>query len=507
MFRTRILPWAMLLFGVIVGGVLAGFDFKTTQTTSAAPVDPDVAAAAAREKAAAVKAAPAGPPNILFILMDNLGYGEVGCYGGGILRGAPTPRIDAFATEGMRLLNFNTEAQCTPSRSALMTGRFPIRSGTTKVGRGNALYGLTQWEVTIAEVLSARGYATGHFGKWHLGQTEGRYPNDQGFDEWYGIRNSSNESVWTEATGYDPKVANVPYIMEGRKGEKTRNVEVYDQAARRRIESEITRRSIDFMQRNVKAGKPFYAYVPFTLVHYPTLPHPDFKGKTGFGEFADSLAEMDHHVGQLLDAVKDLGIADNTLVVFTSDNGAEEMLPWRGWAGPWSGSYFTAMEGSLRVPFIIRWPGKVPAGKVSNEIVHEVDTYTTLASIAGAEIPKDRIIDGLDQTNFFLGKQENSNREGFPCYVADLLHAVKWRNWKVHYVWQEYAFDAPQPISNPRLFNLITDPRERTNVGPLNGWVWAPTLKIVADLQDSLKREPPIPPGTPDPYVPPAKKS
>src|SRR5262249_9771935 len=201
------------------------------------------------------------------------------------------------------------------------------------------------------------------------------------------------------------------YILEGKKGEKTRQVEVYDLKARRQIDTEVTRRAIDFITRNSRAGKPFYAYVPFTLVHYPTLPHPDFAGKTGHGDFADSLGEMDHHVGQVLDAIKDLGIEKNTLVVFCSDNGPEEMLPWRGWAGPWAGSYFTAMEGSLRVPFILRWPGKVPANQVSNEIVHQVDTFTTLARIAGAEEPKDRIIDGVDQSDFLLGKQAKSNRE------------------------------------------------------------------------------------------------
>src|SRR5262245_17897135 len=295
-------------------------------------------------------------PNIVFIMADNLGYGEIGVYGGGMLRGAPTPRIDSLASEGMRLLNFNVEQACTPSRSALMTGRHPIRSGTYSVGGAGRPYGLVQWEITIAELLSGQGYATAHFGKWHLGDSEGRYPTNQGFDEWYGIPNSTSVSTWTASTGFDPKVAPMPHILEGRKGEKTRKLEVYDQKARRLIETEVTRRTIDFMKRNAQAGKPFYAYVPFTQVHYPTLPHPDFAGKTGHGDFADVLAEMDHHVGQVLDALKELSIEDNTLVVFTSDNGPEDVLPWRGWAGPWSGSYFTGMEGSLRVPFIMRWP-------------------------------------------------------------------------------------------------------------------------------------------------------
>ena len=442
-------------------------------------------------------------PNIVFLLADNLGYGEPGCYGGGILRGAATPRIDRLAAEGLRLLNFNVEAQCTPSRSAIMTGRFAIRSGTMKVPRGGARYGLTQWEVTLAELLSAEGYyATGHFGKWHLGDSEGRYPTNQGFDEWYGIPNSTDESLWTSSTGFDPKLAPTPHILEGRKGGSTRELEVYDLTTRRLIDTEITRRTIDFMRRNAKTGRPFYAYVPFTQVHYPILPHPDFAGRTGNGNFSDSLAEMDHHVGEVVDAIEELGLAENTLIIFTSDNGPEELLPWRGWAGPWSGSYFTAMEGSLRVPFILHWPGKVPAGRVSNEIVHEVDTFTTLARITGATVPEDRIIDGVDQTGFFLGQQEKSSREGFPCYVADTMHAVKWRNWKGHFVWQEYKYDPPERLPIVQLFNLIQDPKERTNVQSENSWVLYPVMKIVNDFQESLKTEPPIPPGTADPYQP-----
>jgi arylsulfatase A-like enzyme len=370
-------------------------------------------------------------PNFVFILMDNLGYGEVGVYGGGVTRGAPTPRIDRLASEGMRLTNFNVEAQCTPSRSAIMTGRFSIRSGTYSVPIGDGLDGLTQWEVTIAEALSSAGYATGHFGKWHLGSAQGRLPNDQGFDEWYGIPRTTDEAFWPSEPA--AKAAGVPFmhIMEGRKGEKSRELAVYDLDQRRLIDAECTRRAIDFMKRSVAAGKPFYAYVPFTLVHFPTLPNPKFSGKTEYGDFPHSLAEMDAHVGEILDAIDELRIRDNTVVVFTSDNGPEATWPWRGSSEPWRGYYFTHMEGSLRVPFIIRWPGRIPAGRVSNEIVHEVDTYPTFARIAGAQIPQDRPIDGVDQTDFVLGKSDKFNREGFPVFVADRREAVKWRNWKV----------------------------------------------------------------------------
>jgi len=446
-----------------------------------------------------------GKPNIVFILMDNLGYGEPGVYGGGAVRGAPTPRIDKLAAEGMRLTNFNVESQCTPSRSAILTGRFSIRSGTHSVPMGEGFDGLTRWEVTIAKLLSGVGYATGHFGKWHLGSVDGRLPSDQGFDEWYGIPRTTDESFWPA----DPaaRAMGIPFthIMEGRKGEKSRELEVYDFDHRRSIDAEITRRTIDFMTKSVRSGKPFYAYVPFTLVHFPSLPNPKFAGKTGNGDFPDCLAEMDAHVGELLDALDALGARDNTIVVFTSDNGPEAIWPWQGSSGPWRGYYFTHMEGSLRVPFLVRWPGRIPAGRVSNEIVHEVDTFTTLARIAGAPVPRDRGIDGVDQTDFFLGKSEKSAREGFPVFVADRLEGVKWRNWKiVFYDEQRDWWSPPTKLGQPKAFDLITDPKEEyPQTGLRSSWIAGPAMNVVVEFEKSLKKYPPIAPGTPDPYTPP----
>jgi len=448
-------------------------------------------------------------PNIVFILMDNLGYGEVGCYGGGVVRGAPTPRIDSLAAEGTRLTNFNVESQCTPSRSAIMTGRYAIRSGTHSVPMGGGLEGLTRWEVTIAELLSKAGYATAHFGKWHLGSTEGRLPNDRGFDEWYGIPRTTDEAFWPSNPAAKAAGAEYEHIMEGRKGEKSRELVVYDLEQRRLIDAEITRRTIDFMKRSVEAGKPFYAYVPFTLVHLPCLPNKKFEGTTGYGDFPDALTEMDSNVGEILDAVDSLKIRDNTIFVFTSDNGPEATWPWQGTSGPWSGYYFTHMEGSLRVPFIIRWPGKIPEGRVSNEIVHEVDTFTTFATIAGASVPQDRPIDGVDQTDFLLGKSESSNRESIPIFVADRLEAVKWRNWKVvFYEAERDWWSTPTKLGSPKAFDLITDPKEEyPQTGLQNSWIAEPAIKVVLEIQRSLNEYPPIHPGTPDPYKPPARST
>lgn len=455
-------------------------------------------------------------PNIVVMLMDNLGYGELGSYGGGILRGAPTPQIDKLATEGLRLLNFNVEAQCTPSRSALMTGRFSIRSGTYEVPIGGVPDGLTQWEITIAELLSKQGYATGIWGKWHLGSAENRFPTHQGFDEWYGIPRTYDEAMWPSLNetksmwpsvgnkqGWNAKVVPPEPIYEARKGEKARQIAVLDLDQRRNMEKEITTRAVDFIKRNAKTGKPFYAYVSFSLVHMPTLPNLEFAGKTGNGDWADCLAEMDYRTGQILTAIKEAGVEDNTLVIFASDNGPEATHPWEGASGPWRGTYFTAMEASLRAPFIIRWPGKVPAGSVNNEIVHIVDLYTTLAHVGGAEVPKDRAIDGVNQLNFFLGKQENSNREGFPAYVADRLSAAKWHNWKAHLIWQENMYDPPKRLPLGKVINLLTDLKEERDVAAYNTWVADPIMKIIGEFEASLKKYPPIKPGTPDPYTPP----
>lgn len=442
-------------------------------------------------------------PNILFILVDNLGYGELGVYGGGATRGAPTPRIDSLASEGLRLTNMNMEPQCTPSRSGILTGRYAIRSGTHSVAFGGVLDGLTQWEVTLAKSLSAVGYATALYGKWHLGSQDGRLPNDQGFDEWYGIPRTTDEALWPGSPGYSTALMPPEQLMEGRKGEKSRELKVYDLQERRLIDAEVTRRSVDFMQRQAQAKKPFFTFAALTQPHLPTLPNPAFAGKTGNGDWADMLAEMDHNVGQMLDAVERLRIRDDTIVIFTSDNGPEYVRPWDGWSGPWRGQYFTALEGGLRVPFMVRWPGKVPAGGVSNEIVHGVDLFPTLARVTGARVPNDRPIDGVDQSEFFQGKTTRSAREGILIWCADRLQAVKWRNYKLHFYQQETMMAAAIKLPVPQLFNLYVNPREEADKIAHDSWVVGPVLKMVADFEHSTKDHPLIPMGTPDPYTPP----
>jgi arylsulfatase len=275
--------------------------------------------------------------------------------------------------------------------------------------------------------------------------------------------------------------------------------------ARRHIEGEITERTIAFMKKNVAARKPFFAFVPFTYAHLPMLAHPDFAGKTGNGGYADVLAEIDHRTGQILDAIDDLGVRENTVVLWLSDNGPEEIEGHHGTAGFWRGNYFTALEGSLRVPALMRWPNKIQAGRVSNEIVHIADVLPTFSRIAGYEVPDDRIVDGIDQLDFLLGKTEKGPREGFPVFNGDELFAYKWRNWKMHLVQLESMFGAPQKLNMPHLHNLIEDPKELYPVDKVDvsaSWVFPVMFKKIVQFQGSLVAEPPIMLGTPDPYVP-----
>jgi len=455
-----------------------------------------------------IASAQADRPNIVLVFMDNFGWGELGAYGGGILRGAPTPRIDSLAEEGLQLLNFNVEAQCTPSRAAIMTGRYAIRTGNAEVPLGVGEYGLTRWEYTMAEMLSDAGYRTAMFGKWHLGDSPGRYPTDQGFDEWFGIPNSSDESYWPDNDLFRPDVhpqAKYEYVMESTRDETPRPLEIYDSAKRLTIDRDITDRALDFLNRSAEGGRPFFLFIPYTQTHLPVEPHPDLKGSTGNGHWADVLAQTDSYIGELLDAVDALGIRDNTVFIFTADNGPEGAVPHQGFAGPWRGSYFTGLEGSLRVPFLARWPGRIPAGLKSNEIVHEMDLFTTFASMAGGEVPSDRIIDGVDQSDFFLGRSAKSPRESVVVYVGNALYGVKWRNWKM--MVKEISTIAGDPVRSygvPLFYNLLLDPKEEYPVlhAPPNFWVRYPAGEVLVEHARSLQLEQPIPPGTPDPYVP-----
>lgn len=455
-------------------------------------------------KATAPAGATDSTPNVVYFLVDNLGIGELSSYSGGPLRGTMTPRIDNFAKEGMRLLNFAPETQCTPSRSALMTGRYSIRSGNQTIALAGSHGGLVQWERTLGDIFSDAGYLTAIVGKWHIGNSAGRWPTDHGFDEWYGIPGSYDEALWPEDPWYDPKRDLVTRVLEGRKGHPVRELQQLTVEVRRNIDVEYMKRAKAFLKRSTDAGKPFFLYFNHSMMHLPTIPRDEFKGKTGHGDFADSLLELDTDFGTLLDYIKELGVADNTVVVFSGDNGPEELEPWRGSGGPWRGSYFTGMEASLRTPAIIRYPGHVPAGQVSDEIVHITDMFPTLLRWAQLEVPNDRVIDGVDQRAFFEGKQQKSNREGFLYWMNDTLYGVKWRNFKMVMVLQRTLSAPALNLATPHIVNLDTDPHERKpyDYPYVHSWVIAHTGKLLQAFEESVAREPLVPVGAPLDYVP-----
>ena len=346
------------------------------------------------------------------MLGDNVGAGDLGAYGGL----TPTPRLDELAAEGVRFTNFNTEAQCTPTRGALMTGRMPIRTGTYTVPLpGSPLpYGLSPWEYTIAELLSDAGYATACFGKWHLGKVRGRIPTDQGFDEWWGISETSDEADYTSYPMY-PKEFEVPKVKKSVKGEPFEEVADFDREIRPFMDEHIANHTLEFIRRNSAAGKPFFAYVAFTNVHPPMMPHPDFADvskKAG----PCNIAELDHRAGQILDLLEELGLTEDTIVVWASDNAAGTLLgETMGSSGYWRGSFGGGWEGSIRTPAMVRWPGRIPAGLVTDEIIATYDWMPTLAGLVGESdrMPTDRPIDGIDMSSFMLGDTDTSGRESF----------------------------------------------------------------------------------------------
>jgi len=434
-------------------------------------------------------------PNIVYILVDNWGWADIRIQGGSI----PTPRIDALARDGLRMTNFNVENQCVPTRSAIMTGRLPVRSGTHRVTYGLP-YGMAPWEYTLPELLSDSGYKTALYGKWHLGEVEGRLPTDQGFDEWYGIKNTTDEAGYSSTPQFDPEVFPQPYIWEGKKGQPSEKVKPFNLDSRKTIDREIVEHSEAFIAKQANADSPFFLYMALTQVHPPLGHNPDFDNITGTGIYGDILTEVDYNVGRIVDALDKNGLAENTILILSGDNGAVTEGIGGGSNGPWRAG-FTGYEGGLRTVGMVRWPGKIEAGRVSDEIFATLDWMPTLAKLVGEDdrMPTDRPIDGMDQSAFLLGNQEKSNREHVLVYIGDELFSVKWRTFKIHLKTAESMWAPVQTNIFPTVYDVRNDPGEDNELMKYSlfaySWVYGAMGHIIQQKALTMQEYPNIKPG------------
>ncbi len=469
---------------------------------------------------AAVPAAAQQKPNVVFILADNVGYGDLGVYGGGELRGAPTPRIDQLAAEGLRLTQFLVEPACTPSRAALLTGQYSIRNGLSLIAVEGSPNTLSAHAFTMGEMFKGAGYSTAIFGKWHLGGEPQSLPTAHGFDEFYGIPPNISWDAATYVEGMElthsisapPGVllARGAQIVEATAGGALRTVKPYTPEVRANIDNELTDKSIDFMRRQKAAAKPFFLYLPFSMGHIPNLPSQQFKGKSRIGNYGDKLMEGDYHVGQILDTLKELGIDDNTIVVFASDNGpsgkdfrefGNQGTPDMGNSGPFRGELGEVTEGSIRTCAIIRWPGHIKSNTTSYAMFSIMDFLPTFAHIVGGTMPTDRPIDGVDQTDVLIGGSAMGHRESLLSFIGPDLVAARWKQWRIYFTdihptgmgpqRQPGIFSANSPMAGyAKVYNIEMDPHEDLIVAGMFGWVSGPALKTVEEYLASVKKYP-----------------
>lgn len=373
------------------------------------------------------------PPNVVVIFIDDMGYADIGPFGATAYE---TPNLDRMAKEGMRFTDFLVPtAVCSASRAALLTGCYHRRIGIAGALGPRAKIGISDDEVTIAELCKQRGYATACYGKWHLGHHPRFLPLRHGFDEYYGLPYSND--MWP----LHPRFAHLPKNAVERKqgypplplieGDKVIDAEVTGEE-QAQLTTQYTERAVRFIAKNKK--RPFFLYLPHTMVHVPLFVSDKFKGKSGAGLYGDVVMELDWSVGQILKALKDNGVDERTLVVFTSDNG-----PWlsygdhAGSAGPLREGKGTMFEGGCREPTIARWPGRIPAGTTCDELASTIDLLPTIAALIGADLPKHKI-DGKDIRPLLFGnKDARSPHDAFYCYYGGgQLQAVRDRRWKLH---------------------------------------------------------------------------
>ncbi|HEX2949498.1 MAG TPA: arylsulfatase, partial [Armatimonadota bacterium] len=464
-------------------------------------------------------------PNILVIFGDDIGYWNLSCYNDGMM-GYRTPNIDRLAQEGARFTDYYGQQSCTAGRAAFITGQNPFRTGLTKVGFPGADIGIRSEDPTIAELLKPQGYMTGQFGKNHLGDRDEFLPTNHGFDEFFGNLYHLNAEEEPENPDY-PKSPEFRkrfgprgVIHSWANPDGTQRVEDTGPLTKKRMETvddEFLAAAIDFLQRVKQEGKPFFMWFNSTRMHLWTHISPEAKGKTGLGDYIDGMVDHDRVIGQLLDKIDELGFKDNTIVVYTTDNGAM-VSTWPDAATtPFRSEKDTNWEGGWRVPCLVRWPGVVKPGTVINDIMAGQDWLPTFMTAAGVPDITEKAkkgyragkktfkvhLDGYDQTNLLSGTGP-SNRKVFFYFGDDgELLAVRFERWKAHFMVQVQkgiqVWGAPFiPLRAPQLFDLRADPFERGDEGlgysrwaVEHAFVFVPIQSLVGELVETFKEFPP----------------
>ncbi len=428
-------------------------------------------------------------PNIVVIFIDDMGYADIGPFGA---KGYKTPHLDRMAREGMRFTDFIvSSAVCSASRSALVTGCYHRRVGISGALGPSSKVGIAASEVTLGDLCKQKGYATACFGKWHLGHHPKFLPQQNGFDEYFGLPYSND--MWPFHPTAGSRFPDLPLI----EGSKVLNPKVTGKD-QEQLTTQYTEHAVDFINRNKQ--KPFLLYVPHSMVHVPLFVSDKFKGKSEQGLFGDVVMEVDWSVGQILEAIKKNGLDEDTLVIFTADNG-----PWlsygdrAGSAAPLREGKGTEFEGGIREPTVMRWPGKIPAGKTCDELASTIDILPTVAKLIGAKLPSHKI-DGKDIRPLMFGEAgAKSPHAAFYCYYSGgQLHAVRDRQWKLHFPHAYRTLDGRQGGTGGRpvrysqakigleLFDLKNDIGESKNVADKHPDVVKRLQKLAEQARDDL---------------------
>jgi arylsulfatase len=423
-------------------------------------------------------------PNILIIWGDDVGMWNISAYHRGMMGGS-TPNIDRIAKNGLIFMDHYGQASCTAGRAAFITGQYPIRTGLSTVGLPGSEQGLQKEDPTLAEMLKPLGYATGQFGKNHLGDRDEHLPTAHGFDEFFGILYHLNAGEYVEEYDFpkDPKIAKqfeqrgvIHAWADGKGGQKIEDKGPFGRERQRHLDDEVMTESKRFIRDAAKAGKPFFVWHNTTRMHYRTNLPPEYDGKTGYGLYADGMAQLDDHVGQLLDLLEELGISDNTMVMFSTDNGAACNSWPDGGNHPFHGEKGVGgYEGGFRVPMVVSWPGHIPQGVATGEFMIMEDWIPTILSALGQpqlaeELKKGKKIgdatykvhlDGVDQTELVTGKGPSKRKE-FYYFTETTLHGLRYGDWKFLFKSQDKWFNGVQnQLTTPIITNVKLDPFER----------------------------------------------